>query len=126
MTSVAESEYAQQDIAAIRTQLDNVEGMTRLAVAANPNSQAFVESILRGRANAARIYLLMGPEPTSQTKLQQETGLSAASVSKVCSYLYENGLIMKVRHGKNLLWGWSHLESTLKISRVAKKVEKNK
>ncbi len=122
-----ESEHTQRDIAAIRTQLDNVERMTRLSIAANPNSQAHVEALLRARAGAPEMYLLMADGPKTPEQLRSLTGKSQATVSKVCSHLFESGLIERQPDPSNsggIIYRWHEMERTLGVARIARRLVK--
>jgi len=119
---MAESEDTQSNIAAIRTRLDNIERMTRLSIASNPNSQAHVEELFRRRAGSADLYMALANGPKSQEELTGILGKSQPTVSKIISHLYESGLIDRVPKPKGVLWMWHDMERTLGISRVARRL----
>src|SRR5262245_53738740 len=123
---MSETEYSQTNIAAIRTQLDNIERMTRLAIAANPNSQAHIEELFTRRAGSAEVYLLFEGGPKTQDELIALTGKSQATVSKICTHLFESGLIERLPASGGVRWMWHSMERTLGISRVAKKIANTK
>ena len=119
---MAESEDTQSNIAAIRTRLDNVERMTRLSIASNPNSQAHVEELFSRRTGSADLYMALANGPRSQEELVKILGKSQPTVSKVITHLYESGLIDRVPKPGGVLWMWHDMERTLGISRVARRL----
>lgn len=119
---MAESEDTQSNISAIRTRLDNIERMTRLSIAANPNSQAHIEELLRRRAGSADLYMALADGPKSQDQLASILGKSQPTVSRIVGHLYESGLIDRVPQPGGVLWMWHDMERTLGISRVARRL----
>lgn len=119
---MAETEDSQTNIAAIRTRLDNLERMTRLAIAANPNSQSHIEQILLDRAGSAEVYLALANGPKSQEELVVLVAKSQPTVSRIVKHLYENGMIDRVPSAGRLLWMWHDMERTLGISRAARRL----
>lgn len=122
---MAETEDTQSNIAAIRTRLDNIEKMTRLSIAANPNSQAHIEELFRRRAGSADLYLALANGPRSQDELTTLLGKSQPTVSRIVAHLYESGLIDRVPQSGGVLWMWHDMERTLGISRVARRIVTN-
>jgi DNA-binding transcriptional ArsR family regulator len=119
---MAETEYSQDNIAAIRTRLDNLEKMTRLSIASNPNSELYIENILRRRAGSADVYLILEDGPRTQDDLTHLSGKSQPTVSRILSHLYESGLIDRLPESGRVLWTWHDMERVLGISRVAKRL----
>jgi predicted transcriptional regulator len=119
---MAETEDTQSNIAAIRTRLDNIEKMTRLSIAANPNSHAHIEDLLRRRTGSADLYMALADGPKSQEELTTVLGKSQPTVSRIVAYLYEKGLIDRVPQSGGVLWMWHDMERTLGISRVARRL----
>jgi predicted transcriptional regulator len=119
---MAETEDTQSNIAAIRTRLDNIEKMTRLSIAANPNSHAHIEDLLRRRAGSADVYMALADGPKSQDELTRLLGKSQPTVSRIVAHLYESGLIDRVPQSGGVLWIWHDMERTLGISRVARRL----
>jgi biotin operon repressor len=119
---MSETEYTQENLAAIRTRLDNIERMTRLAVASNPNSAPHIEGLFRERAGSADLYLALQSGPKSQDELVQILGKSQPTISRIIKHLHESGLISHLSHAGRELWMWHEMERTLGISRVAKKL----
>lgn len=119
---MAESEDTQSNIAAIRTRLDNIERMTRLSIAANPNSQAHIEEMFRRRAGSAELYMALADGPKSQDELTALLSKSQPTVSRIVAHLYESGLIDRVPQSGRVLWMWHDMERTLGISRVARRL----
>lgn len=126
---MAESEHSQENIASIRTQLDNIERLVRFSVASNPNSRAAIKEILSSRANAPNVYLALSERPKSQDTLVKELKMSQASISKICKYLYNQGLIWRTANPSNpkkTLFLQPDLEKTLHISKIAERLIKDR
>lgn len=119
---MAETEYSQDNIAAIRTRLDNIEKMTRLSIAANPNSAAHIEELFRRRAGSADLYLSLESGPKTQEDMIQLLGKSQSTVSRILTHLHESGLIDRMAESGCVLWMWHDMERTLGISRVARRL----
>lgn len=119
---MAESEDTQNNIAAIRTRLDNIERMTRLSIAANPNSQTHIEELFRRRAGSAELYLALADGPRSQAELAAILNQSQPTISRIVAHLHETGLIDRVPQPGRVLWMWHDMERTLGISRVARRL----
>ena len=119
---MAETEDTQTNIAAIRTRLDNIERMTRLSIASNPNSQTHIEELFRRRAGSAELYMALADGPKSQDELTVILAKSQPTVSRIVSHLYESGLIDRVPQSGRVLWMWHDMERTLGISRVARRL----
>jgi hypothetical protein len=122
---MAETEYSQDNIAAIRTRLDNLEKMTRLSIAANPNSTVHIEDLFRRRAGSADLYLALESGPKTQEDLSDALGKSRGTVSRILTYLHEEGVIDKLAKSSCVLWTWHDMERTLGISRVARRLITN-
>jgi predicted transcriptional regulator len=123
---MAETEYSQDNIAAIRTRLDNLEKMTRLSIAANPNSQIHIEGVFQRRAGSAELYMALANGPKTQEELTGISRKSQPTVSKILTYLYETGLIDRCPEAGRVLWMWHDMERTLGISRVARRLASTK
>jgi hypothetical protein len=119
---MAETEYSQDNIAAIRTRLDNLEKMTRLSIASNPNSSVHIADLFRRRAGSANLYLALEDGPKTQEGLTQILGQSQPTVSRILTHLHESGLIDRSPGASGVLWTWHDLERTLGISRVARQL----
>ena len=110
----------------IRTRLDNLEKMTRLSIAANPNSQVHIESVFRGRAGSADLYMALENGPKTQEDLTGILGKSQPTVSRILTHLYEAGLIDRLPESCRVLWMWHDMERTLGVSRVARRLASTK
>jgi CRP-like cAMP-binding protein len=119
---MAETEYSQENIAAIRTRLDNLEKMTRLSIASNPNSSTHIEAVFRRRTGSPDLYLALESGPKTQEELAQLLGKSQPTVSKILAHLHESGLIDKLTESGHILWMWHEMERTLGISNVARRL----
>lgn len=122
---MAESEYTQQNLAYIRTHVDNLERMVRFQIAANPHSREAVQEQLNGRAGAADVYLLIASGPKTLDELVAARKSSKPTISKICTYLYDCGLIFKVPHPANvkqIAFTVTDLEQMLGVSKLAKQI----
>lgn len=119
---MAETGYSQENIAAIRTRLDNIEKMTRLLIASNPNSGAHIADVFRRRTGSASLYLELESGPKSQEELAHALGKNQSTISRILVHLYESGLIERMPNPSPARWMWHDLERVLGISRVAKRL----
>jgi len=119
---MAESEYSQENIAAIRTRLDNLEKMTRLSIASNPNSTIYIEDLFRRRAGSAEVYLALENGPQTQEDVTRILGKSQSTVSRILTHLHESGLIEGMTESRRVLWMWHDMERAMGISRVARRL----
>src|SRR5262245_24081464 len=102
-----ETEHSQANLAAIRTRLDGIEALQRLMAAASTDVRGYIRSILASRKNAAQVYLLLEDHPQSPEELVTTTRLSPGTISKVCSHLEIDGLIVKLRdpgNARKVVW----------------------
>jgi hypothetical protein len=119
---MSETEYSQENIAAIRTRLDSLEKMTRLSIAANPNSAVHIEELFRRRAGSADLYMALQDGPKTQEDLTRILEKSQPTVSRILTHLYESGLIERLASSSSVLWMWHEMERTLGISHVARRL----
>jgi hypothetical protein len=124
---VPESREAQNDIAYIRTHVDNVERLLKFQISANPEAREMIRQHLAARDGAARLYLAL-EEPRTQAELQTQLQLSQGTVSKILTHLLDGTLIMKVpslNNAKVTAYSRSDLERVLKVSRIARELLKS-
>jgi predicted transcriptional regulator len=122
---MAETEHTQQNVAYIRTHVDNLEQMTRFSIASNPNCVEFIKEYLKIRKGAPSVYLAMENGPKKLDELTQITKQSRANVSKICKHLFQQGLIKYVsdpQNAKSLKYSWTDLEKLLGISKIAREL----
>ncbi len=124
---MVETEHTQQNIAYIRTHVDQVEQLTRFSIASNPNCVQFIEDHLSQKKGAAEVYLHLGENPMSLDEIMRATKQSKANVSKICTHLATQGIIAKVPdpgNPRSFKYCWTDLERMLGVSRIAKRVSK--
>lgn len=124
---MAESEHSQENLAYVRTHVENIEQMSRFAIASNPNCSAFVKSCFEDKKGSAEIYLALSEGPKSQSELQKLTSQSQANVSKICKHLFQQGIIAKLQDPSKkggILYYWGDLETLLKVSKIARTIPK--
>ncbi len=122
---MAETEHSQKNVAYIRTHVDNIEQMTRFAIASNPNCRQFVEDYLSKKKGAPEIYLALADEPKNLDDLMGITEQSRSNVSKICTHLFQQGLIGQVadpENARSFKYYWTDLEKMLRVSEIAKKL----
>ncbi len=118
-----ETEGSQENIAYIRTHVDNIERMVWFQLASSPHRIAYVKDEFGGRAKSANVYMALSTGPKDQDALVKLTKLSQGTVSKICAYLEERNFIAKHRHPtqkQKLLFAWTSAEAALQLSRIAK------
>src|SRR5437773_5578315 len=87
-----ESEYSQENLAAIRTHLNNLEQMVRFNTATNPNVRAAVEGLFESRAGLAEMYVALEGGPKTQRELAETLGVNQSTVSRILKVLLDIGL----------------------------------
>ena len=119
---MAETEYSQQNLAAIRTRLDQIEATQRLLAASNRELRDHVTAILKQRELASDVVLVLAEEPKTQEEIVAQIGRTQPTVSKILSYLNDSGLLNK-GGGKIKKWSLnSDAQRTLKIVELARAV----
>ncbi|HTB84026.1 MAG TPA: MarR family transcriptional regulator [Candidatus Sulfotelmatobacter sp.] len=124
---MAETEGSQENIAYIRTHVDNTERMVRFLLSSNANKVAFVTEQFKGRKNSADVYMTLAKAPQNQDELVKKTNLSRATVSQICTYLESRNFIAMNRNPANkkqMLFSWTDAEITLDLSKIAKQLAK--
>ena len=120
-----ETEHSQQNISYIRTHVDQIEQMTRFAIACNPNSAEFVKDYLKKRKGAPEVYLALGDGPKTLDEIKRKVRKSRGSVSLICTHLAKQGLISKVPNPDNsrsCKFSWNEIETMLGVSKIAKAI----
>lgn len=120
-----ESEYSQENLAYIRTDIEQLRQLVRFEISTNPNCRAEVERRLAERAGMPEVYLALESGPKTQDELAAALGWSQPTISRVCKELYGAGLVGKVPTAANrrvMAYAWIDLEQLLGISRLARAV----
>lgn len=123
---MTDAEDAQIDLAYVRTHLQNIEQLVRFDIAANPGSREAVRAVFEARPGSAKLYLALASAPLNQEELSKAAGVSQPTVSRICQYLIDGGLITTIRHPDRprvTLYTPSGLERLLGVSRIAKSVK---
>ncbi len=124
---MAETEGSQENIAYIRTHVDNTERMVRFLLSSNANKVAFVQEQFKSRKNSADVYMALAKGPQNQDQIIKTTNFSRATVSTICTYLEERNFIAMNRNPSNkkqMLFSWTDAELTLDLSKIAKQIIK--
>jgi len=124
---MSETEHTQENIAYIRTHVDKVEQLTRFAIASNPKAAEFIDSYLRERKGAPKVYLCLAEKPLNLDELMALTQQSRPTVSRICSHLANHGIIRKIRDPDkphSFKYCWTDLENMLGVSKIARQIAK--
>lgn len=119
-----ESDETHENIAYIRTHVDNLERMVRFQIKSDPESRATVLAVFADREKSADLYLHLEAGPQSQSALACKLKVSIATASRITGHLYQAGLITKVpdpNDSKQSLYVWSDLEQLVGVARLARK-----
>jgi predicted transcriptional regulator len=122
---MAETEHSQKNVAYIRTHVDNIEQLSRFAIASNPKCKEFVENYLKEKKGAPQIYLALSDGPRNLDELKKITRQSRANISKICKHLFQQGLIIHINdpsNARSFKYSWGDLERMLGVSSIAKKL----
>ena len=120
-----ETEYSQDNLAAVRAEIEHIKSMLRLELTANPRTREHIGELLSERMGAAKVYMTLDSGPKTQGEIGGSLNMSQANVSKICTHLLRYGLLIRFRHPEQkgqFLYAWSDLEHTLGVSKIAKKM----
>ena len=126
---MAETEESQQNVAALRTDVEQIRAMQRFAAAATPSFRTFVEEHLEDMTGSAEVYLSLQGGPLNLEGIMAVVNKSKPQVSKICSHLDLRGLISKIpdpANKKGRLFIWTDLENVLEVSAIARRLIKAK
>lgn len=118
-----ESEYSQDNLAAIRTHLTNLEQMVRFNTATNPNNKTAIEELFSSRSGLAQLYLALDGEPKTQQALAATLGVNQSTISRTMKVLIDAGLITLVpfaANGQHTAYTRSGVEALLGVSKLAR------
>ncbi len=118
-----ETQESQNDLAAIRTDVEQIRAMQRFAAAATPEYRKFVAEHLGDMAGSAEVYLSLQKGPLNLDGIMVVVKKSKPQVSKICSHLHIFGLIAKIpdpSNKKGKLFVWTDHESVLGVSTIAR------
>ncbi len=122
---MSESEHVQRDIAAIRTEMEQIKSMQRLIVASNKEVKEHVRDFLSKRENAPEVVVLLAIGSLTQEEIAQQLGKSVATVSQVLTYLTGKGVIVEHKDPLNprkIRCGLNVLENTVNAVEIAKSI----
>jgi hypothetical protein len=125
---MAETPESQQNLGAIRTEIEQIRAWQRFQIAASPDCQLRAKSLFEGKIGAPEVYLALADGPLSLDGIMAKTGKSKPWVSKVCTYLHDKGLIARVPDPNNaniVIFTWTDFDRTLDASAIAQKLVKN-
>ena len=126
---MAETEASQKNLAALRTDVEQIRTMQRFQIAANSSYKEFVQNHLNDMKGAAEVYLALAAGPQNLEGLMKVLGKSKPQVSKICTHLHEQGFIARVpdpAKRSGLLFVWTDLETLLGVSSIAKRLVNGK
>ena len=124
---MAETEHSQENLAYIRTHVDNIERMTWFQLASSPTRITYVTEEFQSKKHSANVYLALANGPKSQDQLMKSTRMSRANISKILTHLEGLHFIDSIRNPdarKQLLFKWTEAEKILKLSKIAQSIVK--
>jgi hypothetical protein len=124
---MAETEESQQNLGAIRTDIEQIRAMQRFQAAATPAFRTFVEEHLEDMKGSAEVYLALQTGPLNLEGIMAIVKKSKPQVSKICSHLDLRGLVAKIpdpANKKGRLFAWTDLENVLEVSAIARRIVK--
>jgi DNA-binding MarR family transcriptional regulator len=125
---MAETQESQQNLGAIRTEIEQIRAMQRFQIAASPDCRLHIEKQFKAKIGSAEVYLTLCDGLLSLDDIMAKTKKSKPWVSKVCTYLHEKGLIARVpdpHNSRSILFTWTDLEAMFGASDIAQKLVKN-
>ena len=118
-----ETEHSQDNLAAVRTHLNNLEQMLRFNTATNPNNRAAVTALFSEGPGRAELYLALEGEPKTQPELAAALGVNQSTVSRGLKVLLDAGLAVAIPAGgtrRATTYMRSSVESLIGVSRLAR------
>jgi predicted transcriptional regulator len=119
---MAESKESLENLAYIRTHVDNLERLVRFQISANPASKNSIRERFGQREGMAEVYLALAQGPLTQDELAEVVRRSVPTISRILKQLAEEGMVEKMQSLKNpkkMAYRWTDLEEMLKVSRIA-------
>lgn len=119
---MAETKDSQENIAYIRTHVDNLERLVRFQISADPASQRAIRERFAQREGMAEVYLALKDGPRTQEELASTVRRSQPTISKVLKELASHGMVEKMMSSTNpkkMSYRWTDLEGMLKVSKIA-------
>jgi DNA-binding transcriptional ArsR family regulator len=120
---VPESEISQDNVAAIRTHINNLEQMVRFQISANRDNRVAVEERLSARSGLGELYLALENGPKSQVELAAALNVNQSTISRGLKELSDAGLVTPIEPGggrRTTTYVWSPLEPLIGVSRIAR------
>jgi predicted transcriptional regulator len=115
-----ESKETQNNLAYIRTHVDNLEQMVRFQISASPDSEAAIRRRFEEREGMAEVYLALADGPMHQDAIAAAVHRSQPTVSRVCQELLRAGLIAPIKRSGVTHYAWTDLESLVRVSKIAR------
>jgi predicted transcriptional regulator len=119
---MAETNDSLENLAYIRTHVDNLERLVRFQVSADPASREAIRERFRQREGMAEVYLALGEGPKTQDELSTAVKRSVPTISKILRQLADEGMVAKMpspNNPKRMVYLWTDLEEMLKVSKIA-------
>lgn len=119
---MSETEYSQDNLAAIRTHLNNLEQMVRFNTATNPNVKLAVQDLFKSRPGLAELYLTLEGDPKTQADLVTALRVNQSTVSRTIKVLIDNGLVTPIPSagGRHQVYMRSGVEPLIGVSKIAR------
>jgi len=118
-----ESEYSQENLAAIRTHLNDLEQMVRFNTASNPHNKDAVKALFASRPGLAEVYLALEGEPKTQPELARAVGVNQSTISRSMKVLLDAGLATAIPAAgtrRNTTYMRSGVETLIGVARLAR------
>jgi predicted transcriptional regulator len=119
---MAETKESQENLAYIRTHVDNLERLVRFQISADPDSRKAIRERFAQREGMAEVYLALREGPRTQDELAVNLKRSVPTISKILKQLAEEGMVAKMpspQSPKKMVYRWTDLEEMLKVSKIA-------
>lgn len=117
-----ETKESQENLAYIRTHVDNLERLVRFQISADPASREAIRERFGQREGMAEVYLALGDGPRTQDELAAVVKRSVPTISKILKQLAEEGMVAKMpslQSPNKMVYRWTDLEEILKVSKIA-------
>jgi hypothetical protein len=122
---MAETAESQQNLAAMRTDLEQIRATLRFHTAATPSFRKFIEDHLEDMPGSAEVYLSLQNGPLNLDGIMKEVNKSRSVVSTICTHLDRRGVVAKIpdpSNKKSKLFIQTDMEDVLEVSEIARKI----
>jgi hypothetical protein len=112
---MADIKHLQQDVAYVRTHVENLERMIAHQIRNDPTAKETAKQLFESTPDLARLYLAFD-EPANQQTIVKTLGLDKSKVSRLVAILARDDYLQRLPDGR---YAWTEFHRLLDLSRIA-------